>query len=299
MAKSNAKRPSEVDRADREPTPRTPGRAAAPGPRATPKTANAGTDDAKRPAARAITSVNESPAAPRAASAAAADRNGQNRDAGNRDNSGRASAGRGSENQAKGEKRENTPRESSSREAAPRASTEASKPTRRELDAAESVRMEKADIGLDNTQRAGVSRILNKALSDEHVLYIRTRNYHWNVTGMHFKSLHEFFEEQYKALEAAIDEIAERARSLGFRAIGSMSEFMQHARLPEQNPAEVPDAVQMLRNLLADHESIIKHLRTDIDACDDVFEDVGTGDFLTGMMEAHEKMAWMIRAYLS
>ncbi len=159
--------------------------------------------------------------------------------------------------------------------------------------------MEKADIGLTTDERAGVSRILNKALSDEHVLYIRTRNYHWNVTGMHFKSLHEVFEEQYKALEAAIDEIAERTRSLGFRAIGSMSEFLQHARLPEQNPAEVPDATGMLRNLLADHEAIIKNLRDDVDACDEEFNDAGTADFLTAMMEAHEKMAWMLRAFLS
>lgn len=159
--------------------------------------------------------------------------------------------------------------------------------------------MERADIGLSGDERAGVSGILNRALSDEHVLYIRTRNYHWNVTGMNFKALHEFFEEQYKALEAAIDEIAERARSLGFRAIGSMAEFMQHARLKEQNPAEVPDAAGMLRNLLADHEAIIKSLRQDIDACEDQFNDKGTADFLTAMLEAHEKMAWMIRAFLS
>ena len=183
--------------------------------------------------------------------------------------------------------------------AAKSAAPSGAQPKRRALDAAEAVRMEKADIGLTNDERAGVSRILNKALSDEHVLYIRTRNYHWNVTGMHFHSLHEVFENQYKALEAAIDEIAERTRSLGFRAIGSMSEFMQHARLTEQNPAEVPSAEGMLRYLLADHEAIIKHLRTDVDACDEEFGDAGTADFLTAMMEAHEKMAWMIRAYLS
>ncbi len=176
---------------------------------------------------------------------------------------------------------------------------ETTAPTPRALAAAEAVRMERADIGLSNDERAGVSRILNKALSDEHVLYIRTRNYHWNVTGMHFKSLHEVFEEQYKALEMAIDEIAERTRALGFRAIGSMSEFMQHARLAEQSPAEVPDATGMLRNLLADHEAIIKHLRTDVDTCDNEFNDAGTADFLTGMMEAHEKMAWMLRAFLA
>ncbi len=169
---------------------------------------------------------------------------------------------------------------------------------RRDADTNEALRMERADIGLTNAQRTGVSRILNRALADEHVLYIRTRNYHWNVTGLQFKSLHEFFESQYKALEAAIDEIAERTRSLGFRAIGSMKEFVQYASLREQNPAEVPDAVGMLRNLLADHEAIIKTLRQDIDTCDEEFHDAGTADFLTASMEAHEKMAWMIRAYL-
>ncbi len=167
------------------------------------------------------------------------------------------------------------------------------------LEAAEAVRMERAAIGLTNDQRAGVSGILNRALSDEHVLYIRTRNFHWNVTGMHFKSLHEFFEEQYKQIEISIDEIAERARSLGFRAIGSMTEFLAHASLKENNPAEVPDATGMLRSLLNDHESIIKQLREDIDTCDDVHKDAGTADFLTEKLEAHEKMAWMIRAYLA
>lgn len=159
--------------------------------------------------------------------------------------------------------------------------------------------MERADIGLTNRDRAGVSGILNRALSDEHVLYIRTRNYHWNVTGMHFKSLHEFFEEQYRQIEIAIDEIAERARSLGFRALGSMTEFIAHTHLTEQNPAEVPTAEQMLRNLLNDHESIIKQLREDIDTCDEKLNDSGTADFLTEKMEEHEKMAWMIRAYLA
>ena len=131
------------------------------------------------------------------------------------------------------------------------------------------------------------------------MLYIRTRNYHWNVTGMQFKALHEFFEEQYKQLEVSIDEIAERTRALGIRAIGSMAEFLQNTRLQEQNPAEVPDATGMLRNLLADHEAIIRHLRDDINACEERFGDAGTADFLTGMLSAHEKMAWMIRAFLS
>ena len=299
MAKSNAKRSPEVDRADREPVvraARTPARAGAPGPRATPKPAESVPADDKRsspqPVRAASTNRSDSPAASRDGERTGGGREGAGRENSGRENNSRAAGGRQGSPAAAG--RDNAGRGTVAATSPPEA-----QPSRRTLDAAEAVRMEKADIGIASEQRAGVSRILNKALSDEHVLYVRTRNYHWNVTGMHFRSLHEFFEEQYKALESAIDEIAERTRSLGFRAIGSMREFLQHARLPEQAPAEVPDAVGMLRNLLADHEAIIKYLRADVDACDDEFDDVGTADFLTGMMEAHEKMAWMIRAFLS
>jgi starvation-inducible DNA-binding protein len=258
MAKSSASsrspRPTEVDRADREPTATT----AAPAGRGAARTPRRPATEGPR--ATASQSTNAAPAAQ-------APRAGAKSDASVADKS------------------------------APRPIVSTSAP--KNLQAAEAVRMERASIGLTNEQRAGVSGILNRALSDEHVLYIRTRNYHWNVTGMHFKSLHEFFEEQYKQIEIAIDEIAERARSMGFRAIGSMTEFIAHTHLKEQNPAEVPDATGMLRNLLNDHESIIKQLREDIDTCDDQFKDAGTADFLTEKLEEHEKMAWMIRAYLA
>jgi starvation-inducible DNA-binding protein len=152
------------------------------------------------------------------------------------------------------------------------------------------------DVGLSGQNREAVGQILNALLADEHVLYVKTRKYHWNVVGPRFKSLHELFEEQYTALAAEIDEIAERARSLGVRAHGTMAEFTRHARLDE-DPG-YPEATAMVANLAKDHETVIKQLRTDIDRCEDDYHDAGTADFLTGLMEKHEKTAWMLRAYL-
>lgn len=153
------------------------------------------------------------------------------------------------------------------------------------------------EIGLPGQSRAEVGRVLNKLLADEHVLYVKTRNYHWNVVGPKFKSLHEFFEEQYDKLAETIDEIAERARALDVRAAGTMSEFKELARLDEE-PETVPSAEGMLANLTRDHEAIIQQLRADIERCEDELGDVGTADFLTGLLSEHEKQAWMLRAFL-
>ena len=152
------------------------------------------------------------------------------------------------------------------------------------------------EIGLKGQVREEVGRVLNKLLADEHVLYIKTRNYHWNVVGPKFRTLHEFFEEQYKLLAPMIDDIAERARSVGVLAAGSMGQFTSEARLSEESGH--PDADTMIKNLLADHETIIRQLRTDIERVEDELEDVGTADFLTGLMEQHEEQAWMLRALL-
>jgi starvation-inducible DNA-binding protein len=152
-------------------------------------------------------------------------------------------------------------------------------------------------IGLSEEVRDRVIGILNRTLADEHALYVKTRNYHWNVTGPQFHSLHEMFEDFYQKLAPLADEIAERARTLGGRAIGTMAEFSQQTRLSEQ-PGEAPEARKMVENLLADHEQIIRELRQDVDVCADELHDQGTADFLTGLMEQHEKMAWMHRAFL-
>lgn len=151
------------------------------------------------------------------------------------------------------------------------------------------------EIGLPGQSREAIGRMLNRLLADEHVLYVKTRNYHWNVVGPHFHSLHEMFEEQYKQLAPAIDEIAERARTLGVTALGSMGQFLDEARLHEDS-GEPPDAHTMLANLVHDHEAVIQQLRGDVEACDEEHNDQGTADFLTGLMEMHEKIAWMLRA---
>lgn len=155
----------------------------------------------------------------------------------------------------------------------------------------------KPNIGLSDKQRQGVVEILNTLLSDEYVLYTKTRNYHWNVVGPQFHELHRFFEAQYTELNDIVDEVAERARALGGWALGTLAEFSQRTRLKEQ-PGLYPTAHQMLASLLADHEAIIRSLRTDLETCAQKYHDAGTNDFLTGLMERHEKMAWMLRAFL-
>jgi starvation-inducible DNA-binding protein len=155
----------------------------------------------------------------------------------------------------------------------------------------------KPNIGLSDIARDDIAKMLNGRLADTFVLYTKTRNYHWNVTGMQFQPLHSFFETQYEQLDEAMDEIAERVRQLGGFAAGSLEEFSSLSVLRE-SPGSVPSARDMIANLLADHETIIRQLREDVDATAEDFKDMGTSDFLTGLMEAHEKMAWMLRAFL-
>ena len=154
-----------------------------------------------------------------------------------------------------------------------------------------------AQIGLSPAQRQGVITILTKLLADEYVLYTKTRNYHWNVVGPQFNDLHKFFEAQYNELNIVVDDVAERARSLDGNAIGTLAEFVEHTRLSE-NPGQYPPANDMLARLLADHETMIRQLRVDLETCANTYQDMGTNDFLTGLMEQHEKMAWMLRAFL-
>ena len=155
----------------------------------------------------------------------------------------------------------------------------------------------KIEIGLTDQQRAGVAQILDRTLSDLYVLYTKTRNYHWNVVGMHFRDLHKLLEEQYTQLDEAIDLVAERSRKLGAPARGTLKEFLANASLKEQ-PGDYPDAYTMLANLCSDHEAVIQWLRQSADDCDEKYHDMGTNDFLIALMQEHEKMAWMLRSYL-
>jgi starvation-inducible DNA-binding protein len=155
----------------------------------------------------------------------------------------------------------------------------------------------KLNIGLSDEQRDGVVKILNLVLSDEYLLYTKTRNYHWNVVGPQFNDLHKFFEEQYTELNEVVDDVAERSRSVGGSACGTLTEFSQHTRLKE-HPGQYPSAREMIANLLADHEGIVRQIRVDLETCAERCHDKGTSDFLTGLMEKHEKMAWTLRAFL-
>jgi starvation-inducible DNA-binding protein len=154
----------------------------------------------------------------------------------------------------------------------------------------------KADIGLAEDQRQSTTTLLSRLLADEYVLYTKTRNYHWNVVGPEFHALHKFFEDQYSQLNKRVDDIAERIRALGFNAIGTLAECLEHTRLAER-PGQYPPAAEMLADLAADHATIIRQLRKDIEVCEEQHHDIGTTDFLTTLLEQHEKMAWMLRAF--
>jgi starvation-inducible DNA-binding protein len=149
-------------------------------------------------------------------------------------------------------------------------------------------------IDLETQSREAIGRMLNILLADEHVLYLKTRNFHWNVTGKHFNDLHAFFEGQYDEIEPLIDEIAERARMIGVTAAGSMTEFMKLARLSEVEGTIRPDS-EMIQLLLDDHETLIRYLRSELQKAEEL-GDMGTSDFLTTLMQKHEKMAWMLRS---
>ncbi|GAA4470502.1 Dps family protein [Nemorincola caseinilytica] len=153
------------------------------------------------------------------------------------------------------------------------------------------------NIGIAEEHLTQTCNILNALLADEFALYARTRYCHWNVTGPAFSVLHKFFEEQYEQLATMIDEVAERVRMLGgTAAAGNMGSIGASARLPEAK--EEQGAMKMVLGLLNDHETIIREVRENLDTVNEAFKDAGTADFLTGVMEAHEKMAWMLRAHL-
>ena len=152
------------------------------------------------------------------------------------------------------------------------------------------------NLGITDKSRTALVGMLNTLLADEYVLYTKTRNYHWNVVGMQFNDLHKFFEKQYEALNEFVDDVAERARTLGGRALGTLAEFTGQTRFKER-PGERLDARGMIADLLADHETLVRQLREDLETAVK-HGDAGTSDFLTGLMEEHEKMAWMLRAFL-
>ena len=157
--------------------------------------------------------------------------------------------------------------------------------------------MRTVNIGLTTEQRQGVSRLLNQDLADAYLLLVKTKKYHWDVVGPQFRTLHQLWEEHYTTLTETIDAVAERVRALGGYPVGTMEGFLKIATLKE-DAGNVPSASGMVAQLVEDHEQIIRNLRQHVDQCSDDFHDEGTADFLTGLMEGHEEMAWMLRSFI-
>jgi len=137
---------------------------------------------------------------------------------------------------------------------------------------------------------------LTVVLANEMLLYVKTRKFHWNVSGNSFMELHKLFEEHYTELEHTIDEIAERISKLGAKAIGTMQEFIDHATLKENS--NTVDQKDMINELLSDHEAILKQLREYIKEIEET-NDYGTADFLTALLQSHETQAWTVRKYVN
>ncbi|GAA4804770.1 Dps family protein [Olivibacter ginsenosidimutans] len=155
----------------------------------------------------------------------------------------------------------------------------------------------KIDIGISADNRQAIANILNRILSDEFVLYTKTRKFHWNVKGIHFHDLHLFFESQYNQLAEIMDAVAERIRKIGHYSLGTLQQFLKETDLLE-HVDDGSSAEIMVEALLEDHETIIKEIRQVLDPIEEKHKDAGTADFLTGIMEQHETMAWMLRSIL-
>lgn len=156
----------------------------------------------------------------------------------------------------------------------------------------------KANIGLSVKNLSGITTMLTRVLADAIMLYTKTRKFHWNVSGNSFMELHKLFEDHYTKLEQAIDEIAERINKLGAKTPGTMQEFLQNTSLKE-SPGKYPAQLEMIKELLKDHETVIVMLRKNIDDAEEKFEDKGTADFLTDLLREHETLAWTLRRYFN
>ena len=152
------------------------------------------------------------------------------------------------------------------------------------------------DIGINESQRETIAAGLSRLLADSYTLYLKTHNYHWNVTGPQFNTLHQMFEQQYTELATAVDEIAERIRALGVKAPGSYSAFAELTNVAEGNGAET--AEEMIRQLVLGQEAVVRTSREVFPSAEDA-NDEPTADLLTQRMQIHEKNAWMLRSMLA
>jgi starvation-inducible DNA-binding protein len=153
----------------------------------------------------------------------------------------------------------------------------------------------KIDIGIDDQKRADIADGLSRVLADTYTLYLKTHNFHWNVTGPMFQTLHLMFETHYNELALAVDLIAERIRALGHPAPGTYHQFAELSSIKEDGG--VPKAQNMIQKLVEGHETVARTARTVFRTAEDV-SDQPTCDLLTQRMQVHEKTAWMLRSLL-
>lgn len=151
------------------------------------------------------------------------------------------------------------------------------------------------DIGIKEDDRQAIVKGVSHLLADSYSLYLKTHNFHWNVTGPMFQTLHLMFEEHYTELALAVDQIAERIRALGAQAPGSYKAFAELSSVPDTT--EVPDAKGMIKELVQAHETVIKTARSAFPAAEKAGDEV-TADLLTQRLQVHEKTAWMLRSLL-
>ncbi len=154
----------------------------------------------------------------------------------------------------------------------------------------------KANIGIEDNQREAIADGLARLLADTYTLYLKTHNFHWNVTGPMFNTLHLMFETQYNELALAVDLIAERIRALGYPAPGSYKAFAKLASIADA-PDKAPKALDMIRILAEDQEAVVRTARA-VFPLADAAHDEPTADLLTQRMQVHEKTAWMLSAML-
>lgn len=156
----------------------------------------------------------------------------------------------------------------------------------------------KTNIGISKENRQKVSDILGKLLADEFVLYTKTLRAHWNLEGHDFHTKHVFFEEHYNAIKKFTDTVAERIRKVGHYAPATLKEYLELTHLTEKYDGN-NTSHDYIEALLDDHDTIIQYIRENISKTEEDFKDAGTADFLTGLMQEHEEMAWMLRATIA
>lgn len=158
--------------------------------------------------------------------------------------------------------------------------------------------MKKANIGISDKNRLAIANELSKILADEFILYSKTLNAHWNIEGPDFHTVHVYLETLYNEQQGIVDTVAERIRAVGHYVPAQLSKYLELTHLSEKS-LKKNDSQTLFRELLEDHESIIVYIRENIKPTADKLKAEGVSDYITGLMEYHQKTAWMLRAHLN